>query len=117
MPVRVSVSGGSSPVLARLIQQRIQAAIGPELGSLADLLDQVQAEAREASLCIPSSAWHSVCDDHLLDLLRTNHVAEALHLLRTRVVSAALHTTRSTARLQIDDEQMAAPERELVFAA
>ena len=117
MPVHVSVLGGSSPVLAQLLQQRIQAAIGPEYGSLADLLDQVQMEAREAGLFIPESAWHTVCDDHLLDLLKTDHVAEALHLLRTRVVSSALQTMRMTARLQLDDDGVATPERELVFAA
>jgi siroheme synthase (precorrin-2 oxidase/ferrochelatase) len=117
LPVHVSVSGGSSPVLAQLLQQRIQAAIGPEYGALADLLDQVQDEAREAGLSIPSTAWQAVCDDHLLDLLRTDHVAEGLHLLRTRVVSAALQNMRVTARLQLDDDTIAAPERELVFAA
>ena len=115
--IKISVADSSSPALAQRLQQRIEAAIGPEYGTLAGLLDQVACEAREASLYIPPAAWQVACDDHLLDLLRTDHVAEALHLLRTRLVGAALQEMRATARLHLDDEEVATPKGDLVFAA
>jgi siroheme synthase-like protein len=104
-PVQIAVStGGSSPALARLLRQRLEALIGPEFGELAKLLCQVRHEARDANLSIPPAAWQDACDEYLLDLLRTDHRAAALHLLRTRLVAAAL-TVRTQARRDLRDAE------------
>jgi siroheme synthase-like protein len=47
-PVQVSVStGGSSPTLARKLRDTLQASIGPEYGTLAQILGEVRAQVIE----------------------------------------------------------------------
>jgi siroheme synthase-like protein len=116
-PVQIAVStGGNSPALARLLRQRLEALIGPEFGELAKLLCQVRYEARDANLRIPPAAWQDACDEYLLDLLRTDHRAAALHLLRTRLVAAALAAGNQGRRDLRDDEDEPASTGVLVAA-
>ncbi len=81
-PVTIAVStGGTSPALAAWLRRRLGAAAGPDLGTLAALLD----EARSAVLASGRSSgdvdWESLLDGPLRDLVAAGDVAGARALL------------------------------------
>ncbi|HMD45442.1 MAG TPA: bifunctional precorrin-2 dehydrogenase/sirohydrochlorin ferrochelatase [Acidimicrobiales bacterium] len=81
-PVTVSVStGGSSPALAAWLRRRLAAAVGPEVGVLAGLLDE--ARRRVAAEGRPTEAvdWQAILDGPLPDLVAAGHLDEAKALL------------------------------------
>jgi siroheme synthase-like protein len=62
-PVSVAVStGGTSPALAVWLRRRVAELVGPEIGTLAHLLEQARAEVRYAGISTESLDWSSLID-------------------------------------------------------
>jgi uroporphyrin-III C-methyltransferase/precorrin-2 dehydrogenase/sirohydrochlorin ferrochelatase len=64
-PVLVAISsGGSAPMLARRLRERLESLLDPELGALATLLDRFRTRIRA---CLPASAVRRQWYDALFD--------------------------------------------------
>jgi len=87
-PVTVAVStDGSSPALARWIRDRIADVMGPDMATLAGLVDEGRRELLEAGGTVDAVDWPSVFDD-LVPLVADGRLDEARSLLVSRIVSA-----------------------------
>lgn len=76
--VVVSVgTGGSSPVLAAWIRDKIAALLGPEVGVLADLMGDARREARSDPAADVVPDWRPALDSGMLDLIRHGRILEA----------------------------------------
>ena len=79
-PISVAVStGGASPVLARHVRQRVEAAVPPVYGELAELLGRLRAEVKAggASMEERLRRWESVLSSDVLALLEQGKAGEA----------------------------------------
>jgi precorrin-2 dehydrogenase/sirohydrochlorin ferrochelatase len=90
-PLTVAVStGGASPTLAAHVRGRLEAAVGPEYGTLAGWLAELRPQAR-AQLPSESSRralWQAVLDSAALDLLRQGDEAAARGVIQNLFTEA-----------------------------
>lgn len=94
-PVTVAVStGGSSPALARWLRDRVAAALGPDLGVLAQLVDEYRQALLDSGGNAAAIDWYATFD-RLATLVADGRVAEARRILTdltTAVPPATLHS-------------------------
>lgn len=84
--VTVAVStGGASPALAGWLRDRAAAAIGPEAGTLAVLLDEARRRVRADGRSTESTDWSAILGGHFVDLVRSGRIDEARSLLQAAV--------------------------------
>ena len=76
-------TGGRSPALAAHLKQRLGDDVGPEYGTLLDLLSEAREAMRAAGRSSEDADWQRALDSGMLDLIRTGQVAEAKELLET----------------------------------
>jgi uroporphyrin-III C-methyltransferase / precorrin-2 dehydrogenase / sirohydrochlorin ferrochelatase len=84
-PITIAVStGGASPVLARHVRQRVEAAVPPVYGELAELLGRLRAEVKAdgASMEERLRRWESVLSSDVLALLEQGKAGQAEALAR-----------------------------------
>jgi siroheme synthase (precorrin-2 oxidase/ferrochelatase) len=87
-PVTVAVStGGSSPALARWLRDRIAVVVGPEMATLAKIVDEGRQAVLEAGGTVGAVDWPGVFDD-LEPLVADGRLDEARSLLTSRMVAA-----------------------------
>jgi len=88
-PVTVAVStGGASPALASWIRTRVGAAVGPDLGALATVLDDARTTLRARGGSTESVDWRSVLDGPFPELVRSGHLEEARAILCAAMLRA-----------------------------
>ena len=81
--VTIAIStAGRSPALARKIRTRLEKDFGDEYASLALLIDEVRAEAKQQGIKVDGDAWQEALDlDLLIELLRRRDSGEAKAVL------------------------------------
>ncbi|HEX3565244.1 MAG TPA: bifunctional precorrin-2 dehydrogenase/sirohydrochlorin ferrochelatase [Acidimicrobiales bacterium] len=86
--VTVAVStGGSSPALAGWLRDRAAAAIGPEAGTLAVLLDEARRQVRAQGQSTEMTDWSAILSGPFVDLVRAGRMDEARALLAAAVAA------------------------------
>jgi precorrin-2 dehydrogenase/sirohydrochlorin ferrochelatase len=72
-------TAGKSPALARRVRERIEEAIGPEYGELADLLGEMRELAKQQieSQPVRERVFRSILDSEIIDLLRQGRREDA----------------------------------------
>ena len=89
-PVIVAISsGGSAPMLARRLRERLESLLDPELGALATLLDRFRTRIRA---CLPAPAMRRQWYDALFD----GSVMAFLRARQPALAEAALEATLRT---------------------
>jgi siroheme synthase-like protein len=84
--VTVAVStGGASPALAAWLRDQAAAAIGPEAGNLAVLLDEARRGVRARGESTELTDWAAILSGPFVDLVRSGRLDEARALLRAAV--------------------------------
>jgi precorrin-2 dehydrogenase/sirohydrochlorin ferrochelatase len=82
--VTVTVStGGRSPALAAWLRDRIAADLGPEIGTLLDLMAEVREEERAAGRPTEGLDWRRALDSGILEDVRAGRIEAAREALRT----------------------------------
>ena len=85
-PVTVAVStGGASPALASWLRDRLAAACGTGLGSLAGLLDDTRGVLQAAGRATGSVDWQAILDGPVPELVRDGHLDDARRQLERSV--------------------------------
>lgn len=88
--VTVAVStGGASPALAGWLRDRAAAAIGPEAGTLAVLLDEARRNVRAEGRSTEATDWSAILSGPFVDLVRSGRLDEARALLQTAVTEGS----------------------------
>jgi siroheme synthase-like protein len=88
-PVTVSVStGGASPALASWLRDRLASAAGPDLATMAELLDEARRTLHAAGGSTEAVDWRALLDGALPDLVADGHLDEARALIGRAVVAA-----------------------------
>ncbi len=88
--VSVSVStGGASPALAAWLRRQIGEALGPHLGTLAELLDEGRGSLRQAGRPTSAVDWAALLDGGLPELVRDGRIEEARRSIEAAVARAA----------------------------
>ena len=82
-------TGGRSPALAAHLKDRLGAELGPEYGTLLDLLSEARETMRAEGRSSEDAQWQRALDSCMLDLIRTGRVAEAKELLETCLSSSS----------------------------
>lgn len=86
----VTVStGGHSPAMARWLRQRLEADLGPEYGTLLDILSEERAALRAAGRSTEGLDWQAALDSGMLDLVREGRLAEAKERLQACLSSSS----------------------------
>jgi siroheme synthase-like protein len=84
--VTVAVStGGASPALAGWLRDRAAAAIGPEAGIMAVLLDEARRRVRAQGQSTEKTDWSAILSGPFVDLVRSGRTDEARALLQAAV--------------------------------
>jgi len=84
--VTVAVStGGASPALAGWLRDRAAAAMGPEAGNMAVLLDEARRRVRAQGRSTEVTDWSAILSGPFVDLVRAGRMDEARALLRASV--------------------------------
>jgi precorrin-2 dehydrogenase / sirohydrochlorin ferrochelatase len=87
-PVTVAVStDGSSPALARWIRDRIAVVVGPDMATLATLVDEGRRAVLETGGTVNAVDWPGVFDE-LVPLVADGRLDEARSLLASRIEAA-----------------------------
>lgn len=82
-PVTVAVStGGHSPALAGWLRDQVADLMGPEIGSLAELMSEARDELQAAGRSTEGLDWRAALDSDMLDLIRTGRMAQARERLQ-----------------------------------
>jgi siroheme synthase-like protein len=82
--VTVTVStGGRSPALAAWLRDRIAADLGPEVGTLLDLMAEVREAERAAGRPTEGLDWRRALDSGILEDVRAGRIDAAREALRT----------------------------------
>jgi precorrin-2 dehydrogenase/sirohydrochlorin ferrochelatase len=88
-PVTIAIStGGASPALARWLRRRIAASLGPDMTTLAALLDEARGDLQASGRPTGSVDWMALLDDQVVPLVDAGRIEEARALLR-RITGAA----------------------------
>ena len=82
-------TGGRSPALASYLRQHVGEEMGPEYGTLLDLLSDAREAMRAAGRSSEDADWQRALDSGMLDLIRSGRVAEAKELLETCLSSSS----------------------------
>jgi siroheme synthase-like protein len=82
-------TGGRSPALATYLKDRLAAELGPEWGTLLELLSEAREELRAGGTSSEAVDWRGALDSGMLDLIRSGQVAEAKELLQTCLSSSS----------------------------
>lgn len=90
MPARISrgslmltvSTAGRSPAMASWLRERLGREIGPEYGTLLDLLAEVRAELISRGIATEGLAWREAIDSGMLELVREGNLAEAKERLQ-----------------------------------
>lgn len=81
-PVSVAVSTeGASPALAQWLRQRVSRALGPEVGTLAELLGEARARLRAEGRSTEAVDWAALLDGPLPELVVQGQLQQARDLL------------------------------------
>ncbi len=81
--VTVAVStGGHSPALAGWLRDQVADLLGPEVGSLAELMSEARDELQAAGRSTEGLDWRRALDSDMLDLIRTGRMAQARERLQ-----------------------------------
>ena len=84
--VTVAVStGGASPALAAWLRDRAAAAIGPEAGNMAVLLDEARRRVRAQGQSTEMTDWSAILSGPFVDLVQSGRLDEARALLAAAV--------------------------------
>jgi siroheme synthase-like protein len=78
-------SGGASPALTRALREHLEAALGPEWATLAELAAEARRELRAAGRAADGSLWRRALDADLRELIVARRVDEARRRLRERL--------------------------------
>ena len=82
-------TGGRSPALAAHLKGRLDTELGPEYGTLLDLLSEAREAMRADGRSSEDADWQRALDSGMLDLIRTGRVTEAKELLETCLSSSS----------------------------
>ena len=82
-------TGGRSPALAAYLKRHVGEEMGPEYGTLLDLLSEAREELRATGRSSEDADWQRALDSGMLDLIRTGRLAEAKELLETCLSSSS----------------------------
>lgn len=88
-PITVAVgTGGTSPALASWLRRRLEAEVGPEYVTLAELLAAERDRLRGDGVPTEGLAWQTALDSGMLDLIRAGKVQEAKERLQACLSSS-----------------------------
>lgn len=76
-------TGGRSPALATYLRRRFTEELGPEYGTLLDLLSEAREAMRASGRSSESADWQQAFDSGIVDLVRAGRVADAKELLNS----------------------------------
>jgi len=76
-------TNGRSPALATYLKEHVRDEMGPEYGTLLELLSEAREEIRSSGRSSEDSDWRSAIDSGILDLIREGRESEARELLRS----------------------------------
>jgi siroheme synthase-like protein len=76
-------TGGASPAIARRLREELTAFLDEDYAPLIELVAEVRAEVRAASLTIDAETWQSAIDATLRTLVAQGRIDEARDRLRT----------------------------------
>jgi siroheme synthase-like protein len=80
--VTVAVStGGSSPALATWLRNRVAAAVGDDVGALAEILEAARRKVQASGRSTESIDWQAILDGPLPAMVREGRLDEARRLL------------------------------------
>ena len=82
-------TGGRSPALVTYLKDHVATEMGPEWGTLLDLLAEEREAARAAGVSTETLDWRQALDSGILDLVRAGRVAQAKELLRACLSSSS----------------------------
>jgi siroheme synthase-like protein len=82
-------TGGRSPALAAYLKRRLGEEVGPEYGTLLELLSDAREAMRSTGRSSEDADWQRALDSGMLELIRTGRVAEAKELLETCLSSSS----------------------------
>lgn len=75
-------TGGRSPALAAWLRRRFADELGPEYGTLLDILSEAREDLRAGGRSSEEPDWQAALDSGMLDLIRAGRIEEAKELLR-----------------------------------
>jgi siroheme synthase-like protein len=75
-------TGGRSPALATWLRRRFTEELGPEYGTLLDILSEAREALRAGGRSSEEPDWQAALDSGMLDLIRAGRIEEAKELLR-----------------------------------
>lgn len=85
-PLTVAVStGGQSPVMARLVREEIDAALGEGCAPLVEIVGQARRVLRARGVSLDAARWRQAVDHELRCLAAAGRVEEARRRLRERL--------------------------------
>jgi siroheme synthase-like protein len=82
-------TGGRSPALATYLKRHVGEEMGPEYGTLLELLSEAREAMRATGRSSEDADWQRALDSGMLDLIRTGRLAEAKELLETCLSSSS----------------------------
>jgi siroheme synthase-like protein len=82
-------TGGRSPALAAWLRERLTRELGPEYGTLLEMLAEAREAMRAAGRSSEDADWRRALDSGMLDLIRAGRLPEAKELLRTCLSSSS----------------------------
>jgi siroheme synthase-like protein len=75
-------TGGRSPALATWLRRRFTEELGPEYGTLLDILSEAREALRASGRSSEEPDWQAALDSGMLELIRAGRIEEAKELLR-----------------------------------
>jgi precorrin-2 dehydrogenase/sirohydrochlorin ferrochelatase len=87
----VTVStGGRSPAYSGWVRDRLAAELGPEYGTLLDILGEVRESIHREGRSTEGLDWRAALDSGMLELVREGHLAEAKERLQACLSSPSV---------------------------
>ena len=71
------------PAVAAWLRRRLSAELGPEYGTLLDIVAEAREELRAAGRSTEEPDWQQALDSGMLDLIRAGRAEDAKELLQT----------------------------------